>query len=71
VHEQVALTGSDPQTEDPFWNEEEVVFKQWEDLMGRLNQATDKIWERERTWTPDLRSLISLSQILRKKVMKP
>jgi hypothetical protein len=49
VYERVALTGGDPQNEDTFRKEEEVVFKQWENLMFRLNETTDKIRERGRT----------------------
>jgi hypothetical protein len=49
VYERVALTGGDPQNEDIFRTEEEVVFKQWENLMFRLNETTDKIRERGRT----------------------
>jgi hypothetical protein len=30
VYERVALTGGDPQNEDTFRNEEEVVFRRWE-----------------------------------------
>jgi len=49
VYERVALTGGDPQNENTFRKEEEVVFKQWENLMFRLNETTDKIRERGRT----------------------
>lgn len=49
VYERVALTGGDPEKEDTFRKEEEVVFKQWENLMFRLNTTTDKIRERGRT----------------------
>ncbi len=49
VYERVALTGADPQNEDTFRKEEEVVFKQWENLMFRLNETTDKIRKRGRT----------------------
>lgn len=49
VYERVALTGGDPRNENTFRNEEEVVFKQWENLMFRLNETTDKIRERGRT----------------------
>jgi hypothetical protein len=49
VYERVALIGADPHNENSFRNEEEVVFKQWENLMFRLNETTDKIRERGRT----------------------
>ena len=49
VYQRVALTGGDPQSEDTFRKEEEVIFKQWENLMFRLNETTDKIRERGRT----------------------
>jgi hypothetical protein len=49
VYERVSLTGGDPQNEETFRKEEEVVFKQWENLMFRLNETTDKIRERGRT----------------------
>jgi hypothetical protein len=49
VYERVALTGGDPTNEETFRKEEEVVFKQWENLMFRLNETTDKIRERGRT----------------------
>ncbi len=49
VYERVALIGGDPHNEETFRKEEEVVFKQWENLMFRLNATTDKIRERGRT----------------------
>lgn len=49
VYERVALTGGDPRNENTIRKEEEVVFKQWENLMFRLNETTDKIRERGRT----------------------
>lgn len=49
VYERVSLTGGDPDNEETFRKEEEVVFKQWENLMFRLNETTDKIRERGRT----------------------
>jgi hypothetical protein len=49
VYERVTVTGGDPQNEDTFRKAEEVVFKQWENLMYRLNEATDKIREKGRT----------------------
>lgn len=49
VYERVSLTGGDPQNEETFRKAEEVVFKQWENLMFRLNETTDKIRERGRT----------------------
>jgi hypothetical protein len=49
VYERVALTGGDPHDKNTFRKEEEVIFKQWENLMFRLNETTDKIRERGRT----------------------
>lgn len=49
VYERVAMTGGDPHNEQVFRKEEEVVFKQWENLMFRLNETTDRIRERGRT----------------------
>jgi hypothetical protein len=49
VYERVAVTGGDPQKEETFRKAEEVVFKQWENLMFRPNETTDKIRERGRT----------------------
>ncbi len=49
VYERVALTGGNPDDENNFRKEEEAVFQQWEDLMFRLNETTDKIREKGRT----------------------
>ncbi|RJQ50833.1 MAG: hypothetical protein C4526_11275 [Nitrospiraceae bacterium] len=49
VYERVALTGGNPDDENNFRTEEEVVVRQWEDLMFRLNETTDKIREKGRT----------------------
>jgi hypothetical protein len=49
VYERVNLTGGDPNNKDTFRKEEEVVFKQWENLMFRLNETTDKIRKKGRT----------------------
>jgi hypothetical protein len=49
VYERVALMGSDPHDENTFRKEEDIVFKQWENLMFRLNETTDKIREKGRT----------------------
>jgi hypothetical protein len=48
VYERVALIGGDHITQT-LRKEEEVVFKQRENLMFRLNATTDKIRERGRT----------------------
>lgn len=49
VYARIALTGGSPQDENIFRKEEEVIFRQWENLMYRLNETTDKIRERGRT----------------------
>jgi hypothetical protein len=49
VYERVALTGGNPGDENNFRKEEAVVFRQWEDLMFRLNETTGKIREKRRT----------------------
>lgn len=49
VYERVSLTGGDPNDKKVFRKEEEIVFQQWENLMFRLNETTEKIRERGRT----------------------
>lgn len=49
VYERVALTGGKPDDENNFRKEAAVVFRQWEDLMFRLNETTDKIREKGST----------------------
>jgi hypothetical protein len=49
VYERVALTGGKPYDENNFRKEDEVVVRQWENLMFRLNETTDKIRDKWRT----------------------